>query len=97
MATYISLYRLTQQGIQNIKDSPTRLDKAKEAIRATGGKFVAFYLTMGQYDLVTVAEWPDDASAAKFGLMLGSGGNVRTETLKAFTEDEYRKLVSELP
>ena len=97
MATYISLYRFTKQGIQNIKDSPARLDKAKKAVKASGGELKGFYLTMGQYDLVTVGEWPDDESAARFGLTLCSQGNVRTETLRAFTEDEYRKIISELP
>ena len=97
MPTYVELYQFTQEGIQNIKQSPARLNKAKKAIKAAGGKLKGFYLTMGQYDLVTIAEFPDDETAAKFGLTLGSGGNVRSETLRAFPEAEYRKIISELP
>ena len=96
MASYISLYRYTQQGIQNIKQSPARLDEAKELIKAAGGELKGFYFTMGQYDLVTIAEFPDDASAAKLQLAVASQGSVRAETLKAFTEDEYRRIIGEL-
>ena len=60
MATYITLIRYTQQGIQNMKESPARLDKAKEAIKAAGGELKTFYLTMGQYDAVVISEAPSD-------------------------------------
>jgi len=97
MLTYVVLYKYTQDGIKNIKQSPSRLNKAKKAIKAAGGKLTAFYLTMGQYDLVIVAQWPDDAAAAKFILAQSAEGNVTSETLKAFSEAEYRKIISELP
>ena len=97
MPTYIALYKYTQQGIKNIKHSPSRLDKARKAIEGSGGKLKDFYLTMGRYDIVAVAEWPDDATAAKFMLAQCSEGNVTSETLKAFSEVEFRKIVSELP
>lgn len=97
MATYIMLVRYTQQGIQNIKASPTRLDAAKKAFRAAGAELKEFYLVMGQYDIVVVAEAPDDETMAKVVLAIGSLGNVRTETLRAFTEDEYRKIIAALP
>lgn len=97
MPTYVALCNFTQEGIQNIKQSPSRFDKVKKAIRVSGGKLKSFYLTMGRYDIVAVAEWPDDESAAKFMLTLGSHGNVRSETLKAFPEAEYRKLIKDLP
>jgi len=97
MPTYVALCNFTQQGIQNIKQSPSRYDKFKKAIRASGGKLKSFYLTMGRYDLVASAEWPDDESVAKFMLALESLGNVRSETFRAFTEAEYRKLIKELP
>ncbi len=97
MPTYVALYKFTESGIKNIRQSPSRLAKAKKAIKDAGGSLKAFYLTMGRYDVVAIAEWPDDETAAKFLLMQGSEGNVRSETLKAFTETEYRKIIDELP
>lgn len=97
MATYISLVSYTDQGIRNIKDSPKRLDAAKKLLKDLGGDLKAFYLTLGQYDIVTVAEAPSDDVLAKFVLALASAGNVRTTTLKAFPESEYRKIIQGLP
>ena len=97
MPTYISLLRYTQQGIQKIKESPGRLDAARKAYQSMGAKIKDFYLVSGQYDIVLVAEAPDDTTAAKLALMVGAQGNVRTETLRAFTEDEYRKIIASLP
>jgi len=97
MPTYITLARYTQKGIENIKQSPSRLDQAKKLLESVGGKFKGFFLTMGQYDIVLIAEFPDDAAVAKMTLALGSAGNVRTETLCAFTEEEYRKIIKSLP
>lgn len=96
MPTYIVLTNYTQQGIETIKESPNRLDAAKEAAKAMGGEFKGFYLTMGRYDLVAIIEAPDDESVAKLVLAIGSGGTVRSETLRAFTEDEYRQIVAAL-
>jgi uncharacterized protein with GYD domain len=62
-----------------------------------GGELKAIYVTMGQYDFVDVLEAPDDETAAKFALALGSLGNVHTETLRAFTQDEFRQIVAGLP
>jgi uncharacterized protein with GYD domain len=97
MPTYIILIRYTQQGIQNVKDSPARLDAAKKAFRAMGAELKQWYLVMGQYDAVVVGEAPDDETVAKLALAIGSQGNVRTETLRAFAEDEYRKIIAALP
>lgn len=97
MATYITLIRYTQQGIQNMKDSPERLEKAKEIIKAAGGELKAFYLTMGQYDAVAIGEAPSDEEYATTMLTIASHGAISTETLRAFTEDEYRKIVSAIP
>ena len=97
MPTYINLLRYTQQGMTNIKDSPNRLDAARQALQAAGGDLKGFYLTMGQYDAVVIAEAPDDEAAARFALATGALGNVRTETLRAFTEDEFRQLLGSLP
>ena len=97
MPTYISLINLTQDGIKNIKESPDRLDAAKKAFQAFGGELKEFYLVMGQYDMVVVSEGPDDETAAKLALAISSQGAISTETLRAFTEDEYRKIIAELP
>ena len=97
MATYITLIRYTQQGIQNMKESPERLEKAKEAIKAAGGELKTFYLTMGQYDAVAIGEAPSDEVYATTMLTIASQGAISTETLRAFTEDEYRKIVSAIP
>ena len=97
MATYISLIRWTQKGIENVKESPTRLDTFKQACKAAGAEFKAIYLVTGQYDLVIVIDAPDDETVAKLTLASGSLGTIRTETLRAFTEEEYRKIIAALP
>lgn len=97
MSTYILLANYTQQGIANIKEGPGRLDAAKDAVKAMGGEIKGFYLTMGRYDLIAVVEAPDDEAAAKLALRFGSGGSIRTETLRAFPEDEYRHIIAALP
>jgi uncharacterized protein with GYD domain len=97
MSTYIMLIRWTQQGIANVKDSPTRLDAAKKGFQAMGAELKQFYLVTGQYDMVAIAEIPDDETAAKLALSIGAGGAIRTETLRAFTEDEYRQIIAALP
>jgi uncharacterized protein with GYD domain len=97
MPTYISLIKYTHQGISTIKEGPDRLDANKQILNRYGSELTAFYLTMGRYDIVTISEAPDDAAAAKVALTVGSAGNVTTETLRAFTEDEYREIVAALP
>jgi uncharacterized protein with GYD domain len=96
MPTYVLLSKWTTQGIQNVKQSAERLDAGTKAFDAAGIKMKDFYLLMGQYDMLAVVDAPDDATLAKAVLSLGSSGNLRTETLRAFTEDEYRKIVSGL-
>ena len=96
MATYVSLIRYTEQGIRNIKESPNRLDAAKKAYQAAGGELKAFYLAMGKYDIVFIAEAPDDETAARIALSLGSLGNVRTHTMRVFDEGQFRKIIGSL-
>jgi len=96
MPTYISMLRYTQQGISNAKSAPARIDAAKEAYRKAGGELKAIYLTMGQYDLVVIAEMPNDEAVARMALALGAQGNIRSETMRAFTETEFRKIAGSL-
>jgi uncharacterized protein with GYD domain len=96
MASYIGLVRYTAQGIANIKDSPSRLDGFKKLCEQHGAKVQSFFLTMGRYDLVVLMEAPDDATVAKIILKVSSTGNVSTETLRAFSEAEYRKIVADV-
>ncbi len=97
MATYITLLHYTQQGMKNIKQGPDRLDAAKQAFKAAGAEIKDFYLTMGQFDAVVVSEAPDDETTAKIALAIGSQGNIQTQTFRAFSESEYRKIISALP
>jgi uncharacterized protein with GYD domain len=96
MATYIALLKWTQQGISKVGSSAKRLDAGRKAFKKAGIEMKDVYLTMGRYDLVCVIEAPDDEAYAKAMLGLGSQGNVSTETLKAFSEDQYRKIVGSL-
>jgi len=68
-----------------------------EAVKAMGGEVKAFYVTQGQYDMVTISEAPDCKTAAKVALALASKGSVRGQTLRAYTEEEYREIIAELP
>ena len=97
MPTYIHLVHFTQKGIENIKEGATRLDGVKQAYKAMGAEMKAFYLVMGQYDGVVIVEAPNDEVMAKLSLAGGTRGTVRTETLRAFTEEEYRKIIAALP
>jgi len=97
MPSYLHLVSWTDQGIRNAKDSPQRLDAVKQGAEAAGGRVIFFYLTMGQYDMALLTELPNDEAAARLALIVGSQGNVRTTTLKAFTEDEYRNIIGSLP
>lgn len=96
MPTYITLINWTDQGIRNVEEAPQRLDAGKKATEVVGGKMTSFYLTMGRYDTVIINEFPSDEAAATYLLSLGRLGNVRTETLKALTEEEFRNIVAKL-
>jgi uncharacterized protein with GYD domain len=96
MPTYIALGDWTDQGARAVRDSPRRLDEAKRQLEEMGGRFLAFWMTLGEHDLVLVYETPDDAVAARFMLVLNGLGAVRTRTLKAFPEAAYRQIVASL-
>ncbi|MBW2435795.1 MAG: GYD domain-containing protein [Desulfobacterales bacterium] len=97
MAKFISLVKYTAKGIDKIKESPSRLDAFKQLCESMGATVDGFFLTMGRYDIVLMVDAPDIKTAAKVILATTSGGAVSTETLPAFTEEEYRQVISELP
>jgi len=94
--TYVMLANWKDQGAQKVRDSPRRLDKAKKELADMGGEFKCVYMTMGEYDLIAIDEAPDDAVAARFTLLIGSLGSVRTKTLKGFPEAAYREIIASL-
>jgi uncharacterized protein with GYD domain len=97
MPMYIALYKLTDQGIKTIKEMPQRIEKAIEASEAMGGKVLGVYSVLGEYDLVSIAEFPNDETVLTLALALGGQGNVRSTTLKAFTKEEFAEIVKKLP
>ena len=97
METYIILGNYTQEGINKIKESPARVQAGREAVEAAGGKFLGWYLTMGQYDFVAITQAPNAQAAAAVLLAVGAQGHSRTETLQAFTEAEFKEIVAGLP
>lgn len=94
MPTYMSLINWTEQGIRNIKDSPNRLEAAKKSLKDMGGELKTFYMLQGSYDAVLILEAPSDEALGKFLLKIGSAGNVRTTTMRAYPEAEYRKIIA---
>ncbi len=97
MATYISLINWTDRGIENFRESPQRTESAAAAAQQVGAELRETYWTVGPYDLVAVVEAPDDETMAAFGLAVGSQGNVRTTTLRAFTRQEFEGIIEKLP
>ena len=97
MPTFIILADWTEEGIKNVKASPDRLDAAKKLFKDAGAEIKEFYMVMGQHDMVLITEAPNGETISQILLAIASGGAVRTETLRAFTEDVYRKVIAELP
>lgn len=97
MATYLILFRFTQKGLESIKESPFRVEKAKGVFKELGANVKEFYALLGAYDTVFIAEAPNEETIAKAALAVSSLGNVHTEILRAFTEEEFRKVIAGLP
>jgi uncharacterized protein with GYD domain len=96
MPTYVMLANWTDQGVRTIDESPKRVDAARKALEEMGGRFLSVYMTMGAYDLIITYDALDDAVAARFTLLLGKLGNVRTVSLNAFPEEAYRQIINSL-
>jgi uncharacterized protein with GYD domain len=94
MPTYVSLIHWTEQGIKNYKDTSMRLEDFTKLTESKGGKVREVLYTVGEYDIVTVTEFPDDETATTALLQVGSLGNIRTNTMRAFTADEMGGIIS---
>ncbi|MBN1191748.1 MAG: GYD domain-containing protein [Dehalococcoidales bacterium] len=98
MAGYIVFFGFTEQGIKNIKDSPQRVEAAKQIFENVGARVKDFYLLMGmdRYDTMFIVESPDDETVARASLQVGSLGNVHINTIRAFSQDEFKNIISRL-
>lgn len=96
MATYIVLGQFTDQGIRNVKETTRRAEAFKEMAKRVGVTVKEVYWTLGKYDLATVIEAPDDASATALLLSVGALGNIRTQSLRAFSADEMGRILGKM-
>ena len=96
MAAYITLASFTDQGIRSVKDTTRRAAAVQEAAKKFVVTMPQIYWTMGAYDLVAMVEAPDDLSASAFSLAIGMAGNIRGQTLRAFSKDEMNGILSKL-
>ena len=97
MPTFIAMLSWTDQGIRGVKDSPKRLLAAREAAKKLGVEIKQVFLTTGEFDLLSILEAANGDNVAKLIMMLGSQGNLRSRTVRAWPEAEYIKMISELP
>jgi uncharacterized protein with GYD domain len=96
MPTYLILMRLTEHGVRNILNAPSRIEEAIRAFEAVGGRVTSFYAVLGEYDFVSIVEGPSDEIVMTFSLGLSAAGNVRTTSLKAFSREQFDKAVRQL-
>ena len=96
MVTYIVLTTFTDQGIRNAKDTTNRADAVRELAKKFGVTAKEFFWTLGSYDVVAIFEAPDDSSMTALGLAIGAQGNVRTQTLRAFSREEMNRVLAKL-
>lgn len=96
MATYIVLGQFTDQGIRNVKDTLKRVEGVKETAKKVGATVKEVYWTIGQYDVATIVDAPDDAAMTAFLLSVASLGNVRTQSLRAFSADEIGRIIGKM-
>ena len=97
MPTFILSLNWTDQGIRNVKDAPKRSEAARQLAKSVGVEIKQLFMTSGESDLLAIVETPNGDNVAKFALAIGALGNVRTKTARAWSEQEYMKLISELP
>jgi len=96
MPTYVSLIKWTDQGIKGAKDTVSRYEQARAQVEQMGGRLSTTYWTQGSYDIVAISEFPDEETAMGFLLALGTQGNLRTETLRAFSAEEMQRILQKM-
>jgi uncharacterized protein with GYD domain len=96
MATFIALGNFTEQGIRSVKETTKRADAVREAASRYGVTMKQIYWTLGSYDIVTVVEAPNEEAVTAFALAVGSAGNIRTQTLRAFSKEEMNGILGKL-
>jgi len=96
MATYLMLGQFTDQGIRNVKETVGRAESVKQAAAKVGARVKEVYWTLGQYDVATIVEAPDDAVLSAFLLSVGMLGNVRTQCVRAFSADEMGRILEKM-
>jgi len=96
MATFVVLAGFTDQGIRNVKETVSRADAFKEMAKKSGVTVKDMYWTLGRHDIVAICEAPDDDTATALSLSVASRGNVRTETLRAFSFGETTKILGKM-
>ncbi len=96
MPTYVTLMNWTEQGIKNVKDTLNRTEQARQGIEQQGGRLLGTYWTQGAYDFIAVADFPDEETAAAFMLSIGRLGNVRSQTLRAFSAEEMQRILEKV-
>ena len=97
MPGYVVAYKFTQQGLGKTKDLPERIKRAKAESQQMGINIVGVWLTLGEYDMLAVVDAPDDKTLAARLLMTGMAGNATTQTMRAFSEEEFAEIVGKLP
>lgn len=96
MMTFITYLNFTEQGVKAIKEVPKRYEASKALVQKLGGRVVCAYVTTGKYDAISVIEMPNGETMAKYSATLAARGFVRTTTVRAFTPEEFGKLVADI-
>ena len=96
MVTYMMLTSLTDQGVKNIKGAPERLEASIKAFEHAGGKLIGFWVAVGKYDYISIGESTSDEAALAFAIAVSSQGNVRVESVKLFSKEQYTEVVKML-
>jgi uncharacterized protein with GYD domain len=96
MPTYVTLMKWTEQGVKDVKATVDRSEQARQAIEQMGGHMPTIFWTQGAYDLVAITDFPDEETATAFLLTLAKMGNLRGETLRAFSAEEMRRILEKV-
>jgi uncharacterized protein with GYD domain len=96
MAGYVGLFRFTPKALENLKELPEAMKRTRSLGEQMGVRVIGIWVTMGRYDVVGIADAPDDKTAARFSLAIASGGLVTTETMRALSEEEFAQVVAKL-